>query len=295
MNKTTNPYNSFKTLLGENHSNGVDSYLLDNSKIQGDSSSFGIVKRPKVLMYHRIVDDKSLSKKYDTCLHIDEFHRQLELLDRLNYTPITFEDYRLYLEKKIQLPQKPIFLTFDDGYLDTYKLAYPLLQEYGMKAVIFVLGDRKVKTNIWDLGQAKIAEQAELMNDEQILELHEDGFEIGCHTLSHLDLTQLSSEACFQEIKKPKIILEALLGSRVNSFSYPYGLVNEEIKRKVYRAGYWFACSVFSGPVQFGIDPLEIRRIAIKNNTSVAGFAARLIIPYEYLEWMWWKGISNKN
>lgn len=253
-----------------------------------EPESPGMINRPKVLMYHRIVDTEQHSGSEFTCLHVDEFRRQLELLDRFHYTPITFEDYRLFQEGRLQLPQKPVILTFDDGYLDTYRLAYPLLKEYGMKAVVFVLGDRSIRKNRWDLGKGGFSE-ASLMTDNHILELYNSGFEIGSHTLSHSNLNELSPDECFREVHKPKIILEALLGGPIQSFSYPYGVVNPGIKKQIYRAGYRFACSVYSGPAQFGLDPLEIRRITVSNSISTIGFVARLVAPYEYLEWIWWK------
>lgn len=247
-----------------------------------------MINRPKVLMYHRIVDDKVLAQREKTCLHVDELHRQLKLLDHLNFTPITFKDYRLFREDVLQLPRNPVILTFDDGYIDTYRLAFPLLMEFGMKATIFVLGDRSIRTNRWDSDKEGFS-RTRLMNDNHILELHENGFEIGSHTLSHPNLKQLDRGDCYNEIYKPKMILESLLGESVHSFSYPYGQVDPVIKTQVYRAGYEFACSVYSGPARFGFDPLEIRRIEVHNSISTAGFVTRLVAPYEFLEWMWWK------
>lgn len=247
-----------------------------------------ISREPKVLMYHRIVEDRSLSDHQDTCLHVDEFERQLTLLNQFGYTPITFRDYKLFLDDKLRLPKKPVILTFDDGYEDVYRLAYPRLKEQGMKAVVFVLGDRSIKYNSWDADSPGIS-KARLMSDKQIKELHSNGFEIGAHTLSHSDLREMNYGERYNEVYKPKLILEALLNSKINSFSYPYGLVNSEIKELVKEAGYHFGCSVFSGPAEFGKDPLETRRIAIHNSTSVWGFLMRLVVPYEYVEWMWWR------
>lgn len=247
-----------------------------------------VSSEPKVLMYHRIVDDKSLSNQQDTCLHVDDFERHLTLLNQFGYTPITFRDYKLSSEGKLRLPKKPVILTFDDGYEDVYRLAYPLLKEQGMKAVIFVLGDRSIRYNSWDANSPGIS-KARLMNDRQIKELHSQGFEIGAHTLSHSDLLTMEYSERYNEVYKSKLILEALLNSKIISFSYPYGLVNTEIKDLVEEAGYQFGCSVFSGPAEFGDDLHEIRRIAIHNSTTAWGFLMRLVAPYEYVEWMWWK------
>jgi peptidoglycan/xylan/chitin deacetylase (PgdA/CDA1 family) len=253
-----------------------------------------LLNRPKVLMYHRVVDDIALSRKQNICVHVQEFHKQLELLDRLGFTAITLSDYRLYQAGEIRLPRKPVIITFDDGYLDTYRLAVPLLKEYGMRAVVFVIGDRSIKTNVWDDNRSDISKAA-LMNTDQIVEIHQDGFEIGVHTLTHSALTDMPDEDCIEEIKNAKTVLEAVTGSTIYSFSYPYGKVNRRIKKYVFESGYQYACSVFSGPPRFGDDPLEIRRITVSGRTSILGFALRLVGPYEYAEWLWWKSRNGSD
>jgi peptidoglycan/xylan/chitin deacetylase (PgdA/CDA1 family) len=241
----------------------------------------------KVLMYHRIVSDERLSHAHWTCVHVRDFRRQLELLDRWGFTTITFDDYNLYLAGELNLPRKPVILTFDDGYRDVYENAFPLLQEYGMRGVVFALGNRLIKTNVWD--QAVGLRTAPLMDGQQLLEMHAAGFEIGAHSMSHPKLPALSTEAAWQEITRSRMLLEILLNSPVRSFSYPYGGVNESVKRMVADAGFTIACSVFTGPGTFGMEPYEIRRIAISSNTSTAGFAMRLLMPFQHYGWMRWK------
>lgn len=267
-------------------SNGTDDVVEKPEQKNGQDNR--PVNHPKVLMYHRIVEDENLSDRYETCVHIDAFHKQIELLDRLEYTPITLKDYLLFLNNEIVLPKKPIILTFDDGYMDFYRLAYPLLLEYGMKSVLFVLGDRNIKVNYWDSIEGEMP-PARLMDDHHIIELHNKGFEIGAHSLTHSNLRELKGDQLRDEILKPKIVLESLIGDEVHSCSYPYGQVDENIKKEAAEVGYRFGCSVFSGPAQFGEDLLEIRRLAIHNRTSIPGFAMRLLAPYEYAEWMWAK------
>src|ERR1043165_973668 len=86
----------------------------------------------KVLMYHRITDSVELARSNWTCVHVDDFRRQLMLLNKWGFSAITFEDYRLFCKGEIALPKRPVIITFDDGYLDTSALAFPILQEFGM-------------------------------------------------------------------------------------------------------------------------------------------------------------------
>ncbi|MBO6711886.1 MAG: polysaccharide deacetylase family protein [Balneola sp.] len=243
---------------------------------------------PKVLMYHRVVEDKNISGNETKCVHVDEFRKQLEVLEKFNYTPITFEDYSLHTQNLLRLPQKPVIITFDDGYVDTYDVAFPIMKEFGMNGVLFALGNRSILTNKWDEDQEDIS-RAELMNNEQLVELHKNGFEIGAHTLNHPNLKDLSPEDCYEEISNSKVVLESIIGEKVRTFSYPYGFVNKRLKKLVAKSGFDFACGVYSGPVTFSEDLMEIRRLEVKNTTSVIGFASKLLTPYEYLEYLWWK------
>jgi peptidoglycan/xylan/chitin deacetylase (PgdA/CDA1 family) len=252
------------------------------------SNSEGNPHRVKVLIYHRVVDDEALSLAHPWCIHARDYRRHLELLDEWGYTGITFEDYRLFLQGELNLPKKPVIITFDDGYLDTYQIAYPLLQEYGMKAVVFVLGDRSITSNAFDARRQGFL-PAGLMDGYHILELHESGFEIGAHSMTHAVLTKLPGEKAWEEISNARIALEILLNSPVRSFAYPYGIVNQTVKEMVARAGYDIACGVFSGPATFGLDAYDIRRIPVLNSTRSFGFTLRMLMPFQHLEWLRWK------
>jgi peptidoglycan/xylan/chitin deacetylase (PgdA/CDA1 family) len=253
----------------------------------------------RVLMYHRVIEDRDICAKYWTCVHVDDFRRQLEFLDRWGFTAITFEDYRLYQQGKLNLPRRPLIITFDDGYADTELYAYPVMREFGMKGVVFILGDRSINTNYWDRPHG--LPTAPLMEADQVIKLHNAGFEIGAHSMSHPKLTLMSDELAWDEIHQSKIQIETLLNSPIRCFSYPYGLVNESIKQMVSAAGYSVACSVFSGPATFAVEHFEIRRIAILNRTSPIGFAARMLTPFHRYEWVRWKagatlpGLTSRN
>ncbi len=238
----------------------------------------------KILMYHRISENENLCRTHWTYVSAAQLRKQLMLLDRLGFTPITFNDYILYMNGELNLPKKPIILTFDDGYENVYRIAFPILKEFGMKAIFFVLGDRSIKTDLWNRGDGTVSSL--LINEEQIIDMHESGFEIGSHTMTHAKLTTLPSHIAWEEISISKIMLETILQSRVKSFSYPYGDVNSFVKRLVIKAGYTFACGVFTGHPRFGTDKFDFRRIAISSSTSTINFATKILTPFEYYEWL---------
>jgi hypothetical protein len=89
------------------------------------------------------------------------------------------------------------------------------------------------------------------------------------------------------------MVLEMLIGSSVESISYPYGLVNGRVKSIARDVGYTVGCSVHSGPATFGEDPFEIRRIAIKSGTGTCGFGLRLLPPYPRYEFLRWRAAQS--
>lgn len=240
----------------------------------------------RVLLYHRITMDKSIKKYPSIVLQANTFRRQLELLDRWGYTALTFEDVRLHLAGELNLPNRPVIITFDGGYGDVYETAFPILQEFGMKAVVFVLGDQMMRENIWDKDSVTLSP---LLNQQQILEIKAAGFEIGSHSMTHAKLTDVHERVATEEILRSRMLLEILLNVPVNSFAYPYGLVNATIKKIAKDAGYTFACADYTGPALFGRDLLEIRRIVMPDTTNWLQFWWLLQSAYLYAHWLNWR------
>lgn len=240
----------------------------------------------KILMYHRIVNDPEIAKSHRFCTYVKNFKNHLELMNRLDFTTVTFKDYLLYQQDKLTLPNKPVILTFDDGYRDTYELALPVLRDYGMKAVTFALGNRKLRINEWE---SDTYGATPLMNNDQLLRLKDAGWEVGAHSMNHRDLSKISSQEAWNEIYKSKIILEAVTNDPIISFAYPYGHVNPKIKSLVEKAGYLFGCGVYSGPTYLEEEQFNIRRVEMHNKINSMGLLMRLCAPYEYLDWMRWK------
>ena len=90
-----------------------------------------------ILLYHHLDPE---AQENGTTLHPATFASHVKLLSAHGYTPVTFAQIIAYVEKGEPLPEKPILITFDDGYLSNYEYAYPILSEYGWPASIFVIG-----------------------------------------------------------------------------------------------------------------------------------------------------------
>ncbi|MFU8862117.1 MAG: polysaccharide deacetylase family protein [Cyclonatronaceae bacterium] len=239
----------------------------------------------KVLMYHRVLTEKPEKESRWHYVTVAEFRKQMSMIDRLGYTPITFTDYQFYLEGKLTLPPNPIIITFDDGYLDTLENAIPVLLELDMRAVIFVMGNRKLESARWD--EVNDFDICPLMSDEQIRTVQKMGFEIGAHSLNHCSLTDLSEKSIELEVTRSKEAIEEVLQGSIQTFSYPYGSVDERVKKVVSDSGFLFACGVYSGSAKFSQSTMDFRRLAINQETSRLKFLVTLLVPYQYIEWLY--------
>ena len=91
-----------------------------------------------VVMYHGLCSDKAYRNEYMIAPEL--FEEDLKYLRENGYTTIFPSELIDYFDNNSPLPEKPVILTFDDGYLNNYTIAYPLLKKYGMKAVISPIG-----------------------------------------------------------------------------------------------------------------------------------------------------------
>ncbi len=153
-------------------------------------------------------------------------------------------------------------ITFDDGYLDFYKNAYPLLKQYGYPSTVYVVSNHVGKVNEWD--SQNETHQKAMMEWDQIIEVSENNVQIGSHTRSHPELTTLSDDMLSEELAGSRIEIEARVNKPVDLFCYPYGDCNDRIKSAVRKAGYCYAVTTQRGHVEKGNDPLVLRRIPIK-------------------------------
>lgn len=197
-----------------------------------------------VLAYHKVSND-------DSIYSIDKelFDRQMNLLIEHGYTAITLNQLADGLSGKSTLPDKPVVITFDDGYLDNYTTALPILEKYGLRAAIFITVDK--------VGQPGY------LSWEQIKTLQARGIDIGSHTMSHAPLTEVSANNCQQELQKSKMILDQHLNKPVEFLAYPHGKFNSTMYELLKKAGYQGAFSGVAGLNFPGTDQYQIKRISI--------------------------------
>lgn len=229
-------------------------------------SSYFQTVHPKnipVLMYHK-VPDQDIESRHRIFVNKGTFEKHLQFFKKEGFTTLHFselEEYRSLKRDLSTFPKKPLFLTFDDGYIDNLKNAGPLLQQYGFKAVIYLLADNDVRYNYWDADSGDA--RADIMSPEQKLSLHNYNFEVGSHGMRHEKIVEMSDERAWQELTESKQRLETQFGRPVVSYAFTYGITTPKHAHMAQRAGYTFAVNTDTGGLHFEENPHAIFRANI--------------------------------
>ncbi|MDD5005171.1 MAG: polysaccharide deacetylase family protein [Candidatus Omnitrophica bacterium] len=220
---------------------------------------FGLFLRTKyiapVLMYHYVVDTPEV-KSDKRIVTPNTFDKQMHFLKVNNYNVISLEEFAGLIKQNKEMPKNTVVITFDDGHLDNYKNAYPILKKYGLKATMFVISDYLSKPNFLTEGQIKE------MSDSGLIT-------IGSHTLTEQYLPHIGDEVMLKkEIYDSKRKLEEILNKPVNCFSYPIGGFNKKIRQMVVDAGYTLAVATSPGLNYPNNDTFVIKRVRISENSK---------------------------
>jgi peptidoglycan/xylan/chitin deacetylase (PgdA/CDA1 family) len=189
-----------------------------------------------VLAYHSIDDSGSVISTSPK-----KFCTQMKFLAESCFNVIPLRDVVIRIKEKRPFPEKTLAITFDDGFKDIYKEAYPVLKEYGFTATIFLVTGLCGRNNKWN-GQPQEIPIMDLLGWKEIEKMAGGGMDFGAHTVSHPNLSELPEERAYEEIVKSKLMLQEHLGENEYCFAYPYGSQPEAIK-KVVKEHFLGACT----------------------------------------------------
>lgn len=206
-----------------------------------------------ILMYHyvRTVSASTDPLGYDLSVTPELLDEQLDALAQAGYHTITPSELALG-----DLPEKPILLSFDDGYADTYTAAFPRLKARGMTAVVFVI------TGSLDDADGRYLRRS------QVQELADAGIEIGSHTVSHLNLVAAEPRRRQDELLISRQVLEQLTNKRVIAVSYPAGETNADVARIATYVGYTLGVTTHHGVALPASQRLLLPRIRVRGGQS---------------------------
>lgn len=207
-----------------------------------------------ILMYHDLEGDS---------LPAARFEEQIAALAGAGYTAVGFDDLRAYVEQGTPLPDKPIVITFDDGYLSNMTYGLPVLEKYGMEATIFVIGCSVGKDTYKDTGEAMrphfSLEQAQEMIDTGLItigshgwNLHEvegrDPDPVRKGILRRADETEEEYIAFLRDdIRRESELLYPILGKDVDILAFPYGLHDTLSEMLLNEAGIYATVTTWPG------------------------------------------------
>lgn len=226
-------------------------------------SLFSHWKPPLILAYHSVSDER----EDGLAVRTTDFRRQIRSLAECGYRSVRLSG----------LPDargdKAVAITFDDGYLDNFTNAMPILQEFDFVATVFVVTDMidSVEPFWWDAPKIRTAAARRLFQPlswDRLRLMADAGFEIGSHTRTHPDgFAELSERTRWNELVQSKAKMERRLNTAVRSFSYPRGSVNRDTIRLVARAGYEYGVVT---PPRSGIPRTKytLRRAGIYRDNS---------------------------
>lgn len=206
--------------------------------------------RVPILLYHyvEIVADPRDTLRKNLGIVPSLLTAQITTLLAHGYTPIFMKDLARYFQGKSTLPDRPIVLTFDDGYRDFYTVVYPILVKNHVKATAYVVPG--------------FLDTPNYMTKRQVVDVAMSGLvEVAAHTVHHINLKGLNHQAQVAEILSSKSDLEQLIGVPVVDFAYPYGSYDQQAVDVVASGGFSTAVTTKQGEVHTFGSRYELPRI----------------------------------
>ncbi len=219
-----------------------------------------------ILMYHYVSVPPAGSDVYRHDLSVSPalFRSHLQALADGGYTPISMYDLVDHLNQGKPLPEKPVILTFDDGYRDNYENAFPLLTEFGMTGMFFVVSDFMDEGNplylSWDMAR----------------EMQAGGMFIESHGRNHASLRNRNDDFLVWQALGSAETIEHELGVRPRFITYPFGHYDSNTIRIFESAGFWGGVTIVAGATHSTDDLFQLRRVRVRGTTG-AGELLRLL------------------
>ena len=232
------------------------------------------MNRARIMMYHMISDQLPQEKKSGLRVSPEMFEKHLKYFKDSGWKFIKMSEL-----KNHQNENKVVAITFDDGYLDNYSQALPLLKKYDACATLYLVIDRH--QNDWSVKKnpkhnTGVLVDEKKLSDDHIKEMLDSGvFELGGHTITHPYLPNTSIEEKKHEMIECKNILETTFNTKVSSFAYPFGIYNSEDVEILENSSFESAVTTNEGVVNTN-TPFELKRIKASGKDNFFAFKLRV-------------------
>lgn len=216
-----------------------------------------------ILTYHYIADNPNPKDRQRDALSVSpvKFEAQMEYLSQNGYTPVTLDTLYGIFSGQVSTPAKLVVLTFDDGYIDFYTNAFPILRRFNFHAVSFI--------------PTGLIGGSYYMNWNQIKEIASTGLvNFEGHSVTHANLVALSWDAALKQLIDSKNILQSNTGYPVNFVAYPFGSTNVAVQTLAKQAGYAGGVGTWYGKARGASENMP--RIKVSGFWNLQEFASRL-------------------
>ncbi len=207
-----------------------------------------------VLYYHSVKE----SADNEVTITSEMLKMQLKYIKDQGYVTLTLRELKEYLLDNTPIPQKSIVITFDDGYMDNYYNAFPILKDLNIRATIFC-----ITSNL---------DGSYYLSNDAINEMSTYGIDIQSHTVNHPNLDKMTYDEQFYELKESKKTLESITGKEVDSIAYPFGDLNDDSIKAAKDAGYTLGFTTRRGLSDRDDNPLKLDRIYISSKYDMNTF-----------------------
>jgi peptidoglycan/xylan/chitin deacetylase (PgdA/CDA1 family) len=219
-----------------------------------------------ILMYHYVSDLPPGADRLrrDLTVSPENFEAQLQYLASAGYHPITLTDLYHCLTEGYPLPDKPVVLTFDDGYRDAYEVVFPLLLKYGVSGTFFVLASPAQYGS------------PDYLTWDQAKEMSDAGMAIEGHGRDHVDLRGRSNDFLVYQTLGIQEAIVYHTDRLPRFFAYPSGQYDANTIAVLKSAGYWGAVTTKPGQEHTLENLFEMPRLRVRGADTVASFIDKL-------------------
>lgn len=215
-----------------------------------------------VLMYHYVYTKNDVPQKLNTNYILDtKLEEQLQYLIREHYYFPSYQELSAYIKDEIDLPEKSVVLTFDDGQKGFLKYGIPLLEKYQVPATSFLIASQNGEKKVRNYASPYISFQS------HSYDLHKGGGTIGHGGI----ISALSSSAIQEDLLKAQTIVQ-----NTEAFAYPYGDVTQDAQKAVNEAQILCAFTTQYGKVQKGDDATALPRVRVLGEASLQSYITSL-------------------
>src|SRR5262249_24693623 len=231
------------------------------------------------LLYHQLQPAGAAASNVDPVYvcYADRFAEQMAYLERAGYTTLTLDDLTEARRGSHQLPEKPVLVTFDDGFASNYELAFPVLVRNRQRATIFMTPDRN------SANFRAFADLDRPLDDAELVELAAAGIDIQSHGLTHGFITELSDAELRRELVDSRVILEKVTRRPVHYLAIPGGAYDRRVRHAARDARYQAVFCMRKGSASLCTNPLLLPRMVVSRDMTLADFRS-LLTPAGWLQ-----------